>query len=44
MIEPPYFGIANSNGLLGAISSKYPFELSQTVLAGTYDKYRGGRV
>lgn len=40
----PYFGITNSNGLIGAVSDKMPFKLSQTVLAGAYDKYGRGRV
>lgn len=40
----PYYGITNSNGLIGAISDKMPFRISQTVLAGAYDKYGRGRV
>jgi hypothetical protein len=40
----PYYGITNSNGLIGAVSDKEPFKLSKTVLAGAYDKYGRGRV
>jgi len=40
----PYYGITNSNGLIGAVSDKMPFKISQTVLAGAYDKYGRGRV
>ncbi len=39
-----YYGITNSNGLIGAVSEKYPFKISKTVLAGAYDKYGRGRV
>ena len=39
-----YFGVSVSNGLIGAVSSKSPLRLSQTVLAGTYDKMGRGRV
>jgi len=39
-----YYGITNSNGLIGAVSDKLPFQISKTVLAGTYDKYGRGRV
>ncbi len=40
----PYYGITNSNGLIGAVSDKMPFKIRQTVLAGAYDKYGRGRV
>ena len=39
-----YYGITAANGLIGAVSQKYPFQLSKTVLAGAYDKYGRGRV
>lgn len=42
--EFSYYGITNSNGLLGAVSDKFPFKISKTVLAGAYDKYGRGRV
>ncbi len=44
MVDPPYYGITNSNGLIGAVSNKMPFKISQTVLAGAYDKFGRGRV
>jgi hypothetical protein len=40
----PYYGITNSNGLIGAVSDNQPFKLKKTVLAGAYDKYGRGRV
>ena len=39
-----YYGISVSNGVLGAVSSRFPFQLSSTVLAGVYDKIGRGRV
>lgn len=39
-----YFGISVSNGILGVVSSRYPFQLSSSVLAGAYDKIGRGRV
>ena len=41
---PEYYGISVSNGVIGAVSSRSPFKLSSTVLAGVYDKIGRGRV
>lgn len=37
-----YYGVTVGNGMLGIVSSAYPFRTDNVVLAGSYDKY--GRV
>jgi protein-glucosylgalactosylhydroxylysine glucosidase len=39
-----YYGVAVSNGLIGAVSQPKPFRIIETVLAGAYDVYGRGRV
>ena len=39
-----YWGVSVGNGMLGLVSSPYPFRTSNVVLAGSYDKYGRGRV
>ena len=39
-----YYGVTVGNGMLGIVSSAYPFRTDNVVLAGSYDKYGRGRV
>jgi len=39
-----YFGVAVSNGVIGAVSSIKPLNVATTVLAGAYDIFGRGRV
>lgn len=39
-----YYGVTMGNGMLGIVSSPYPFRTDNVVLAGSYDKYGRGRV
>lgn len=39
-----YAGVTVANGMLGVISSPYPFQVKEIVMAGAYDLYGRGRV
>lgn len=43
-VDSTYYGVTVANGMIGMVSSKDPFKISEVVLAGVYDYYKRGRV
>ena len=42
-VDSTYYGVTVANGMIGMVSSKDPFKISEVVLAGVYDYYKRGR-